>query len=190
MNIFARFSLRNRALIALVTVVISLFGGIAMTLLKLELIPSVTFPQLVVVTSYPGASPLVVEKEVSTPIENAIQGVPGLESTTATSQSGVSQISVSFQYGTVIESAEQKVQIAINKIANALPDNVNPQVIAGSFNDIPIMQLAVTSDLSTEQLNQALKDIAVKEFTSIDGVRDAAIFGANGEHISIVPRAS
>ncbi len=190
MNIFATFSLRNRALIALVTVVISLFGGIAMTLLKLELIPSVTFPQLVVVTSYPGASPLIVEKEVSTPIETAVQGVPGLESTTATSQNGVSQVSVSFQYGTVIETAEQKVQIAINKIASILPDGVEPQVIAGSFSDIPIMQLAVTSDLSTDQLNQALKDIAVKEFTRIDGVRDASVFGANGEHISIVPRAS
>jgi HAE1 family hydrophobic/amphiphilic exporter-1 len=190
MNIFAKFSLRNRALIALVTVVISLFGGIAMTLLKLELIPSVTFPQLVVITSYPGASPLIVEKEVSTPIENAIQGVPGIEKTTATSQNGVSQVSVSFQYGTVIETAEQKVQLAINKIANQLPDTVSPQVIAGSFSDIPIMQLAVTSDLSTDQLNQALKDIAVKEFTRINGVRDASVFGANGQHVSIVPRAN
>jgi multidrug efflux pump subunit AcrB len=189
MNRLAIFSLRNRALIALVTVVVAIFGGIAMSLLKLELIPSITFPQLVVVTNYPGASPVIVEKEVSTPIETAIQGVNGLEATTATSQNGLSQITAEFAYGTSLESAEQKVQIAINRISSLLPAGVEPQVIAGSFSDIPVLQMAVTSDLTPDQLNQALKDIAVRELTKLDGVREAAVFGANGEHIAIVPNA-
>jgi len=189
MNRLAIFSLRNRALIALVTVVVAIFGGIAMSLLKLELIPSITFPQLVVVTNYPGASPVIVEKEVSTPIETAIQGVNGLEATTATSQNGLSQITAEFAYGTSLESAEQKVQLAINRISSLLPAGIEPQVIAGSFADIPVLQMAVTSDLSPDQLNQALKDIAVRELTKLDGVREAAVFGANGEHIAIVPNA-
>lgn len=189
MNRLAEFSLKNRALIALVTVVVAIFGSISMSLLKLELIPSITFPQLVVVTNYPGASPVIVEKEVSTPIETAIQGVNGLEATTATSQNGLSQITAEFAYGTSLESAEQKVQIAINRISSLLPAGVEPQVIAGSFSDIPVLQMAVTSDLAPDQLNQALKDIAVKELTKLDGVRDAAVFGANGEHIAIVPNA-
>lgn len=189
MNRLAIFSLRNRALIALVTVVVAIFGGIAMSLLKLELIPSITFPQLVVVTNYPGASPVIVEKEVSTPIETAIQGVNGLEATTATSQNGLSQITAEFAYGTSLESAEQKVQLAINRISNLLPAGIEPQVIAGSFSDIPVLQMAVTSDLSPDQLNQALRDIAVRELTKLDGVREAAVFGANGEHIAIVPNA-
>ena len=189
MNRLAIFSLRNRALIALVTVVVAIFGGIAMSLLKLELIPSITFPQLVVVTNYPGSSPVIVEKEVSTPIETAIQGVNGLEATTATSQNGLSQITAEFAYGTSLESAEQKVQLAINRISNLLPAGIEPQVIAGSFADIPVLQMAVTSDLSPDQLNQALRDIAVRELTKLDGVREAAVFGANGEHIAIVPNA-
>ena len=189
MNRLAIFSLRNRALIALVTVVVAIFGGIAMSLLKLELIPSITFPQLVVVTNYPGASPVIVEKEVSTPIETAIQGVNGLEATTATSQNGLSQITAEFAYGTSLESAEQKVQLAINRISSLLPAGIEPQVIAGSFADIPVLQMAVTSDLSPDQLNQALRDIAVRELTKLDGVREAAVFGANGEHIAIVPNA-
>jgi len=189
MNRLAEFSLRNRALIALVTVVVAIFGGISMSLLKLELIPSITFPQLVVVTNYPGASPIIVEKEVSTPIETAIQGVNGLEATTATSQNGLSQITAQFAYGTSLESAEQKVQLAINRISNLLPSGIEPQVIAGSFSDIPVLQMAVTSDLTPDQLNQALRDIAVRELTKLDGVREAAVFGANGEHIAIVPNA-
>src|SRR5690606_9536226 len=104
------FSLRNRALIALVTIVVAVFGSIALTSLKQELIPSVSFPQLVVVTAYPGASPDVVNEDVSTPIETAIQGVAGLEGTTATSRTNVSTISASFTYGTNLATAEQKVQ--------------------------------------------------------------------------------
>jgi HAE1 family hydrophobic/amphiphilic exporter-1 len=100
MHLLSVFSLRNRALIALITIVVGIFGGIALTSLKQELIPSVTFPQLVVVTSYPGASPAVVNEDVSTPIETAIQGVAGLESTSATSRANVSTVSASFVYGT------------------------------------------------------------------------------------------
>ncbi|MFZ4504796.1 MAG: efflux RND transporter permease subunit [Microbacteriaceae bacterium] len=188
MNRLSDFSLKNRALIALVTIVVAVFGGISLSLLKLELIPSVSFPQLVVVTNYPGASPVIVEKEVSTPIENAIQAVPGLEATSSTSQAGISQVTAEFTYGTNIESAEQKIQLAINKLSNILPDSVEPQVFAGSFADAPIVQYAVTSDLTQAQLDQVLNDIAVKELGKIDGVREVSVFGANGQHIEVRPR--
>ena len=75
MHLLSVFSLRNRALIALLTIVVGIFGTVALTTLKQELFPSVTLPQLVVVTQYPGASPDVVEADVSTPIESAIRGV-------------------------------------------------------------------------------------------------------------------
>ncbi|MGO4343841.1 efflux RND transporter permease subunit, partial [Pedococcus sp. 2YAF34] len=85
MHFLAVLSMKNRALIALVTVVVAIFGGLALTSLKQELAPSIQFPQLAIVTSYPGASPEVVNNDVSTPIETAIQGVPDLESTSAVS---------------------------------------------------------------------------------------------------------
>src|SRR6185295_9521995 len=63
-HLLSVFSLRNRALIALLTIVVGIFGGIALTTLKQELFPSVTLPQLTIVTTYPGASPDVVETDV------------------------------------------------------------------------------------------------------------------------------
>src|SRR3954451_16852680 len=68
--------LKNRALIALITIVAAVFGGLALTNLKQELIPSIEFPQLAIVSAYPGSSPEVVNNDVSTRIESAIQGVP------------------------------------------------------------------------------------------------------------------
>ena len=104
------FSLRNRALIALLTVVVAIFSGYSLTALKMELFPSLTLPNVTVVTTYPGASPDVVESSVSTPIETALQGIEGLEATSATSSSGVSTVQASFVYGTDLTRAEQKVE--------------------------------------------------------------------------------
>ena len=107
MSNLAVLSLKNRALIALITIVAAIFGGIALNSLKQELIPSIEFPALIVVSTYPGASPEVVNTDVSTPIESAIQGVPGLESSTATSTTNASIVQASFDYDTDLATAEQ-----------------------------------------------------------------------------------
>jgi len=121
-HLLSVFSLRNRALIALVTIVVGLFGALALNSLKQELIPSISFPQVIVITQYPGAAPAAVEEDVSTPIETAIQAVPGLEESNATSNTGFSLVSASFEFGTDIARAEQRVQLAVNRLQ--LPDDV------------------------------------------------------------------
>ena len=111
----AVLSLKNRALIALITIVAAIFGSLALVNLKQELSPSIEFPALMVITTYPGASPEVVNTDVSTPIESAIQAVPGLETTTATSTTNASVVQASFAYGTDLGTAEQKMTQAINR---------------------------------------------------------------------------
>ncbi len=188
MHLLSVFSLRNRALIALLTIVVGVFGGIALTTLKQELIPSITLPQLVIVTQYPGASPDVVETDVSTPVERAIQGVQGLEDTSATSTTGVSSVSASFSYGTDITTTEQRVQLALNRVGSQLPEDVDPQVITGSIADLPVIVLAVTSELDSGELSSRLQDSTVVELEKLDGVREAAILGDEGERVTITPR--
>ncbi len=185
MHLLSVFSLRNRALIALVTIVVGLFGGIALTTLKQELIPSVAFPQVIVITQYPGAAPEIVEQDVSTPIETAVQGIPGLQSSNATSSTGFSIVSVSFAFGTDIVRTEQRVQLAINRLD--LPNDVDPRVLTGTIDDFPILQVAVTSDLSAGELESALESQAVVELTDLEGVREVSIQGAIGERVTITP---
>ncbi|MBF4585718.1 efflux RND transporter permease subunit [Curtobacterium sp. VKM Ac-2887] len=187
MHILASLSMKNRALVALVTAVIAFFGVFSLTGLKQELIPSISFPQLVVVTSYPGASPDVVNDDVSTPIESAIQGVEGLDTTTATSSTNSSTVSATFKYGTDLGSAEQKVSQAINRIKSTLPDGSDPQVVSGSIDDLPVLQLAVTGDDDQKALAAAVDANVVPELEKIDGVRDATVDGAVGQRVSITP---
>ena len=187
MHLLSVFSLRNRALIALVTIVIAVFGGISLTMLKQELIPSLTFPRLFIITTYPGASPAVVENDVSTPIEDALQTIPGLEETSATSSASFSNVSASFAYGTNLATAEQKVLSAINRIGSRLPDGVDPQVLSFSLSDLPILQIAVSSDLDAIALSDALDRVAVPELQRLDGVGSVDVLGTSTERVAITP---
>ncbi|MGP3533382.1 efflux RND transporter permease subunit [Microbacterium sp. RD1] len=189
MSNLAVLSLKNRALIALVTIVAAVFGALALVNLKQELIPSIEFPQLAVVTTYPGASPDVVENDVSTPIETAIQGVPGLESTTATSTTNASIISASFTYGTDLATAEQKITQAINRIRSQLPEAVEPNVISASIDDFPVIQVAVTGFDDAGATQAVLESTVVPDLEDVAGVNAAQIVGGLGQRITITPDA-
>ncbi|MGN6326675.1 efflux RND transporter permease subunit [Pseudolysinimonas sp.] len=190
MHLLSVFSLRNRALIALLTIVVAVFGSISLTLLKQELFPSLSLPQITVVSTYPGASPQVVENDVSTPIEDAIQGVEGLDSTHSTSKSGQSVVTAAFAYGTNLTTAEQKVQLAVDRLGSRLPDGVTPQVLSFSISDFPVIQLAVTSDLDPATLASRLQQSTVTKLQQLDGVRQASVLGDRGQRITITPDAA
>ncbi|WP_353814682.1 efflux RND transporter permease subunit [Agromyces sp. SYSU T00266] len=187
MSVLAKLSMRNRALIALITVVVAIFGGLALNGLKQELAPSIQLPQLSIITAYPGASPDVVNADVSTPIETAIQGITGLESTSTTSSTGVSRVVASFTFGTDLAFAEQKLLSSVNRIAPTLPDDVDPQVIAFSFDDLPVLAVAVTGAEDVSTLSDELTRTTLPELRDIDGVRDAALVGDRGQRVVITP---
>ncbi|WP_430647307.1 efflux RND transporter permease subunit [Agromyces sp. GXS1127] len=187
MSLLAKLSMRNRALIALVTVVVAIFGGIALNGLKQELAPSIQLPQLSIITAYPGASPDVVNADVSTPIETAIQGITGLESTSTTSSTGVSRVVASFTFGTDLAFAEQKLLSSVNRIAPTLPEDVDPQVVAFSFDDLPVVAIAVTGADDVSTLSDEITRTTLPELRDLDGVRDAALIGDRGQRVVITP---
>ncbi len=187
MHLLAALSMRNRALIALVTVVVAIFGGIALTNLKQELAPSIEFPQLSIVTSYPGAAPDVVNTDVSTPIETAIQGITGLESTSTTSSTGLSRVTAVFTYGTDLAFAEQKLLSAVNRIAGQLPEDVDPRVLALSLDDFPVIAVAVTGADDVSALSDEINRTTLGEIRDLDGVRDASLIGDVGQRVTITP---
>jgi HAE1 family hydrophobic/amphiphilic exporter-1 len=183
----AQLSLGNRALIALITVFASVFGVITMGSLKQELIPSLEFPRITVVSSVPG-SPEYLDKQVSGPLESALSGVEGLESSSATSRSGVSTVNLVFVYGTNLDRARAQVDRAISTVRPALPEDVEPQALAGSISDFPISFMAVSSDRTLSELNEELTRLTVPRLQKVEGVRSADITGGSRQHIAVLPR--
>jgi HAE1 family hydrophobic/amphiphilic exporter-1 len=182
-----RLSLANRALVALVTLLIAAFGVFSMTSLKQELIPSIEFPQTTVVTTLPGASPDVVDEQVGLPLSQAFSGLPDVEDVIATSSSSVSTISISYTYGTDAKDFQASVTEAIDSVRASLPEDAEPELIAGSVSSLPIMAVTASSDQPIGELSTELDEVVVPELEAVDGVREVTVSGGETQRVTIAP---
>ncbi|MFD5906949.1 efflux RND transporter permease subunit [Streptomyces microflavus] len=188
MSWLSRFSLAQRALIGLISIVALVFGAIAIPQLKQQLLPTIELPMVSVLAPYPGASPDVVEKQVVEPLENSLKAVDGLEGITSTASEGNALIMATFDFGD--EGTKQLVadiQQAVNRARAQLPPTVDPQVIAGSTDDIPTVVLAVTSDKDQQALADQLDRTVVPALQDIEGVGQVTVDGVQELQVSVVP---
>ncbi|MFJ3200672.1 efflux RND transporter permease subunit [Streptomyces sp. NPDC086989] len=188
MSWLSRFSLAQRALIGLVSITALLFGAIAIPQLKQQLLPSIELPMVSVLAPYQGASPDVVEKQVIEPIEATLKGVDGITGITSTASEGNALIMAKFDYGD--EGTKQlvaDVQQAVNRARVRLPAEVDPQVVAGSTDDIPTVVLAVTSDKDQQALADQLGRSVVPVLEDIDGVGQVSVDGVQDLQVAVTP---
>ncbi|OKI89952.1 efflux RND transporter permease subunit [Streptomyces sp. CB02414] len=187
MSWLSRFSLAQRALIGLMSIVALVFGAIAIPQLKQQLLPTIELPMVSVLAPYQGASPDVVEKQVVEPIEDSLEAVDGISGITATASEGNAVIMASFDYGNGTQQLVADVQQAVNRARAQLPDDVDPQVVSGSTDDIPTVVLAVTSDKDQQALADQLDKTVVTELKDIDGVAQVMVDGVRDVQVTVTP---
>ncbi|GAB3454285.1 efflux RND transporter permease subunit [Streptomonospora sediminis] len=189
MNRLAKLSLGNRALILLITLAAVVFGGLATVNTERALMPALEVPMVSVNAQYQGASPEVVESDVAEPLEQAVQGVPGVVSYTSTSSTGSVQVSAEFDYGDSSEAVVRDVQQAVDQVEAMLPEDVDPTVSAFGTDDIPVVMLAAgAGDGDAQALADPLQEQVVPELESIDGVRAATVTGIRESSVIITPK--
>ncbi|CAM5380762.1 efflux RND transporter permease subunit [Streptomyces aurantiogriseus] len=187
MSWLSRFSLAQRALIGLMSIIALVFGAIAIPQLKQQLLPTIELPMVSVLAPYQGASPDVVEKQVIEPIEDNLEGVDGITGVTSTASEGNALIMASFDYGNDTKQLVADVQQAVNRARVQLPDSVDPQVVAGSTDDMPTVVLAVTSDKDQQALADQLDRTVVPALRDIDGVGQVTVDGVRDLQVSVTP---
>ncbi|GHB27630.1 hydrogenase expression protein [Streptomyces umbrinus] len=187
MSWLSRFSLAQRALIGLMSIIALVFGAIAIPQLKQQLLPTIELPMVSVIAPYQGASPDVVEKQVVEPIEDNLEAVDGISGVTSTASEGNALIMASFDYGNDSARIVADVQQAVNRARVQLPDDVDPQVVAGSTDDIPTVVLAVTSDKDQQALSDQLDRTVVPALKDIDGVGQVTVDGVQDLQVSVTP---
>src|SRR6266851_1356515 len=185
MSFLARLSLKNRSLIALATIAILLIGAFVIPTLKQELFPSLDFPAVSVVTVDAGASPTIVEHDVTNPLEQSIQGIAGIQQMTSYSNQGVSIIVVEYNFGTDINQASQTLTQHLNQAQASLPSGITPQVQTFSVNSLPVIQLAVTSSEDPVALAAQVKQDVVPVLQGIDGVASASVTGVQQQIVAV-----
>ncbi|MDR1151934.1 MAG: efflux RND transporter permease subunit, partial [Bifidobacteriaceae bacterium] len=185
----ARLSLRNRAVVLLATLAIIIVGAQSLISLRTELIPSLQYPMAAVLGTYPGVPPSIVEQRVTRPLEAAIRSVPGVEELTSTSANSASAAIVQFAYGTDMTWANQRLTTALARVAPMLPDGVETQVITGSMDELPVLQLAVSSDEGTapEALAAAVQRVLVPRLEDLADVAAVTVSGFSSQEIVITP---
>src|SRR5215469_10637894 len=178
-------SLANRGLIALATIAILIIGALVIPSLKQDLYPSLGYPAVTVSTSYPGASPSIVEQDVTNPLEQSIQGLQNIQQMTSYSNSGSSVIIVEYNYGTDINQASQLIAQQINRVQANLPSGVTPQVQTFNINDQPVIQLAVTANAEQASLATDLKTKVLPVLSGITGVAQVSITGVRDQVVTV-----
>lgn len=128
----------------------------------------------------------MIEDQVTAPIEEAVAGVRGIDEITSRSAANVSTTTVLFDYGTDMTWAAQQVQVSIGRITQLLPDDVETQVITGSLDDLPIVQLAVAG-ADPVALGAFVDDVLVPELGDVRGVRSVAVTGAAERQVVVAP---
>ncbi|MFI8099787.1 efflux RND transporter permease subunit [Streptomyces sp. NPDC086023] len=188
MSWLSRFSLAQRALIGLVSIVALVFGAIAIPQLKQQLLPSIELPMVSVLAPYQGASPDVVEKQVVEPLESTIKAVDGITGVTSTASEGNALIMATFDYGdSGTKQLVADVQQAVNRARARLPQEVDPQVVAGSTDDIPTVVLAVTSGKDQQALADQLERTVVPVLQDIEGVGQVSVDGVQDLQVTVSP---
>jgi multidrug efflux pump subunit AcrB len=183
-----QLSLANRTVVLLVCFILVGAGFVAMGSLKQELIPSIESPAATVVAVHPGAAPDVVEREVSRPLEDAAKAVSGVTRVTSRSATGVSTVRVEWEFGTGSEKVLADLRTAVDGQRSRLPSDVSPQVVAGRFDDVPIIVFAVSSPQDRTELSRKLKDVVAAKLKTLPGVRDVTIAGEEKQQVVITLR--
>lgn len=184
MDALSRFSLRNRALTALLTVFAIAAGFWSTVTLKQELFPSLQLPVIGVVTTVPGANAEVVEGRVTKPMEAAVLSLRGVDQVTARSQGSVSTVLVQLTYGEDLGRAQNEAQRAVMNVRN-LPEGASTSVFAGSIDDFPIISMSVSGGADKYALLSKVQKIAVPKIADIEGVRDVQVSGVAAQKLTI-----
>jgi len=170
----------NRPVLASVfAIVILLFGFVGFTYLGVREFPSVDPAIITVSTSYPGANSDVIETQITEPLEQNINGIPGVRTLTSVSSQGRSNITVEFELSVDLETAANDVRDKVSQATRLLPRDCDPPTVAKADADAnPILFLTVeSSKRSLLQLSE-IADLTIKEqLQTISGVSAVNIFG-------------
>lgn len=178
MNI-SELSIRRPVLSSVMTIIILIFGVIGYTSLGVREYPSVDNPIISVNCSYPGANADVIENQITEPLEQNINGIPGIRSLSSVSSQGSSRITVEFELSVDLETAANDVRDKVSRAQRFLPRDCDPPTVAKADADaMPILMVAVQSDKRSLLEISEIADLTVKEqLQTISDVSSVQIWG-------------
>ena len=184
MTFLTRLALRRRSVTMLVVILILVAGVYTYQNLQRELFPDIEFPNITVLTVYPNANPETIEREVTKPIEEAIDGIDGLKEIASSSSENASVVLLTFDFGEDMKEAQRTIEGNINGIS--FPDAVRDPVVSRiNNNTFPVLQLSVLGDRDIPSLQRVVDALIIPRIDRIAGVAEVNVLGKVDEQVTV-----
>lgn len=187
LNAIVRSSLKFRGIIITVSCLFVGYGLYTLSKAKYDVFPEFAPPQVIIQTEAPGLSPEQVEILVTQSVENAINGVVGIDSLRSSSIQGLSIITVIFDSGSDIYRDRQLVAERLTSLANQLPSGIQSPVITPLTSSTSVvMAIGLTSPKKSLMELRTIADWTVKQrLLAVPGVAKVAVFGGEVKQFQI-----
>ncbi len=180
-------SIKRPVFATMMMVLLIVIGAVGFSRLSVDEYPDVTYPIIIAQTTYPGASPEVVEREVSKPLEEALNTTEGLKEISSTSTEGASLVRLQFNLGVDVSKMQPEVQGKIGRIRRQLPRDIEePVIIRFDPNDRPIMSIALQSDARPmREVTDLGREVIKPRMEAIPGVGGVTLVGGATREIRV-----
>ena len=182
-----KFSVKKPFTVLVGVIIAVVIGIVSLFKMPLDLLPEINLPYLLVITTYPGASPEKVEEDVCKPMESALGTVTGVENVYGICNENYAMVELEFQDGTNLDSAMVKVTSALNTLQASLPEDCGtPSVIEIGTDLMASEYLAVSMEgMSIEELTQFVKDEITPTYERQEGVASVSELGLVEKSIQV-----
>jgi HAE1 family hydrophobic/amphiphilic exporter-1 len=186
MNLF-NFPVRRPVTIIMAMFIALILGGISLWKTPLDLMPDITFPNLMAIIEYEGAGPEEIERTVARPLEAVIKTVPNVKNVYSTSGEGNCILNVEFNWGTNLDSASADLREKMGMVKKYLPDGVeDPVIMRINFKEMPILFLNLSGEgRHLSELNKIGTDQVAPALERISGVASVTVLGGRQREIQV-----
>ena len=186
----SHYSVKKPYTVVVAVVLVIILGVVSFLNMKTDLLPDMTLPYAIVMTTYPGASPEEVETMVTKPVEQAMATISNIENVTSVSSENVSQVILEFSQSANMDAVTIEMRESLDQIKGYWDDAVGSPIIMKLNPDMmPIMVAAVEAgDMNSSELTELVKSKLLPDLESIEGVASASTSGDVKEDIKVVIR--
>lgn len=187
---FGKFSVKKPYTVLVAVVLVIVLGVVSFTKMTTDLLPNISFPYVLVMTTYPGASPETVEMVVTKPVEASMATVSNIEEISSVSGENYSMVILQFAQSADMNAASLEIRENLDQIKSYWDDSIgNPIIMKINPDMLPVMIAAVGGqDMTGAEITSLTNDIIVPEIESIEGVASASAMGLLEESVQVIIR--
>jgi HAE1 family hydrophobic/amphiphilic exporter-1 len=186
----AQLSVHRPIFTIMVVLIVVLLGLISLWRLPIDLMPDISYPTISVSCTYENAGPEEIEELITRPIEEAMSAVPGVEEVTSTSAEGLSNVRITFGWGTDLDAAANDIRDRLDRVIRRLPEDADrPTLRKFDLASFPVLILGVSSRLDPVQTRRFIEDQVEYRLERVPGVASVDLWGGllREIHVSLDP---